>query len=129
MENGLAISGGGMKLFAHVGVIKALEELEIKFNYVSGTSSGSIVAILYSIGMNPDEMIDTISKKYSEIIEIKTGKIVVSAVKSLMKNQLTLNSLIDGKRIEKIIKDVLEEKDYKYKICTYNLFSFLNLAI
>lgn len=115
MENGLAISGGGMKLFAHIGVIKAIEELGLKFNYVSGTSSGSIVALLYSIGMNADEMIDTISKKYSKIIEIKTGKIVVSAMKSLMKNQLTLNSLIDGKRIENIIMDVLEEKDCKYK--------------
>lgn len=115
MENGLAISGGGMKLFAHIGVIKAIEELGINFNYVSGTSSGSIIAILYSIGMNADEMIDTISKKYSEIVEIKTGKIVFSAVKSLMKNQLTLNSLIDGKRIENIIIDVLEEKGYTQK--------------
>ena len=41
--------GGGVKGAAHIGVIKALEEENIKFQYVSGTSSGSIVATLYAV--------------------------------------------------------------------------------
>lgn len=39
MGVGLAIAGGGLKGVAHIGAIKALEDLGIKINYISGTSS------------------------------------------------------------------------------------------
>ena len=41
MENklGLCLAGGGVKGAAHIGAIKALEEKNIKFSYVGGTSS------------------------------------------------------------------------------------------
>ena len=100
-----------MKFFAHMGVVKALEELDIKFDYVSGTSSGSVIAFLYSIGMRADDMINIVSKKYSEIIKVKTGQILFSALKSLLKNELTINSLIDGNRIENLVDNVLNEKN------------------
>ena len=48
MKLGLCLSGGGIKGVAHIGAIKALEEKGIKFDYVSGTSSGSIRATLYA---------------------------------------------------------------------------------
>lgn len=38
-ENGLCLAGGGVKGAAHIGAIKALEESNIKFEYVGGTSS------------------------------------------------------------------------------------------
>lgn len=47
---GLVLSGGGAKGIAHIGVIKALEENDIPIDYVVGTSMGSIVGSLYSIG-------------------------------------------------------------------------------
>lgn len=114
MKNGLALSGGGMKIFAHIGALKALEELNIKFDYISGTSSGSIIALLYSIGMKADDMFKLVSEKYSDIIEIKTGQIIASAFKSLIKNELTLNSLIDGIKLEKMVKEVLIQNDIDY---------------
>lgn len=49
MKKGLCFSGGGIKGAAHIGAIKALEEEKIKFDAVAGTSSGSIVAVLYSL--------------------------------------------------------------------------------
>lgn len=49
MKNGLCFSGGGIKGAAHIGAIKALEEENIKFNAVAGTSSGSIIATLYAL--------------------------------------------------------------------------------
>ena len=49
MKLGLALSGGGAKGAAHIGVLKAFEEEKIKINYIGGTSSGSIVATLFSI--------------------------------------------------------------------------------
>ena len=39
MKNGICFAGGGVKGAAHIGAIKALEEANIKFDYVGGTSS------------------------------------------------------------------------------------------
>lgn len=54
---GIVLSGGGAKGLAHIGVIKALEENSIPIDYVTGTSMGSIVGALYSIGYTTDEMV------------------------------------------------------------------------
>ena len=56
MKLGLSLAGGGIKGFAHIGAIKALEESGVKFDYISGTSSGSIVAMLYACGYSTDEI-------------------------------------------------------------------------
>ena len=53
---GVALSGGGVKAAAHIGALKALEEKNIKFDCISGTSSGSIIATMYAIGLTSDEM-------------------------------------------------------------------------
>jgi NTE family protein len=53
---GLALGGGGARGMAHIGVIRALEELHIPIDYVVGTSMGSIVGGLYACGFTPDEM-------------------------------------------------------------------------
>ena len=47
---GLSLSGGGAKGFAHVGVLKVLDSLGVKVDYVAGTSMGAIVGGLYSAG-------------------------------------------------------------------------------
>ncbi len=47
---GLVLSGGGAKGVAHIGVLKVLEEAGIPIDYIAGTSMGSIVGGLYSIG-------------------------------------------------------------------------------
>jgi NTE family protein len=60
MKAGLVLSGGGARGISHIGVIKALEEIGIKFNCISGTSSGAIVGALYSAGYTPDQIIDII---------------------------------------------------------------------
>ena len=62
--NGLCFSGGGIKAAAHIGALKAIEEKNMKFEYVSGTSSGSIIATLYALGYTSDEMLE-IFKRYA----------------------------------------------------------------
>lgn len=47
---GLSLSGGGAKGFAHVGVLKILDSLGVKVDYISGTSMGAIVGGLYASG-------------------------------------------------------------------------------
>jgi len=53
---GLALSGGGAKGFAHIGILKVFEEEGIPIHRISGTSMGSIVGSLYAIGYTPDEI-------------------------------------------------------------------------
>ena len=53
---GIALSGGGAKGAAHIGVLKYLEEIGIPIDYVTGTSMGSIIGGLYSLGYTPDEL-------------------------------------------------------------------------
>lgn len=47
---GLVLSGGGARGFAHIGVIKVLEEEGVDVDYIGGTSMGSIVGGLYAMG-------------------------------------------------------------------------------
>jgi len=47
---GIVLSGGGASGIAHIGVLKALEENNIPIHYISGTSIGSVIGGLYSIG-------------------------------------------------------------------------------
>ncbi len=53
---GLVLSGGGAKGLAHTGIIRALEEAGLTPDYVTGTSMGSVVGGLYSIGYSADDI-------------------------------------------------------------------------
>lgn len=53
---GLALSGGGARGIAHVGVLKVIEELRVPVHCVTGTSMGSIIAGVYASGLTVEEM-------------------------------------------------------------------------
>jgi NTE family protein len=61
MKIGLALSGGGSRGFAHLGVIKALEELGLKPAMITGTSAGSIVGAMIAAGYSPDYTFEAIA--------------------------------------------------------------------
>ena len=47
---GLVFSGGGARGFAHIGVIRALNERHIPIDYIGGTSMGAVIAAQYALG-------------------------------------------------------------------------------
>ncbi len=53
---GVVFSGGGATGFAHIGVLKALEENNIPIDYITGTSAGALVGALYASGYSPIEI-------------------------------------------------------------------------
>ncbi|NPA36788.1 MAG: alpha/beta hydrolase [Chlorobi bacterium] len=53
---GVVLSGGGAKGIAHIGILKALEEEGIRPDYIVGTSMGSIIGGLYSLGYSADQL-------------------------------------------------------------------------
>jgi NTE family protein len=55
MKNGLVLSGGGARGFAHLGVLQALDELDIPVDMITGTSAGAIAGAFYSAGHTPKE--------------------------------------------------------------------------
>ncbi|AFK01692.1 Patatin [Emticicia oligotrophica DSM 17448] len=60
MKIGIALSGGGSRGFAHLGALKALNEMGIKPDIITGTSAGSIVGALTAAGYSPDFIFETI---------------------------------------------------------------------
>lgn len=53
---GVALSGGGAKGLAHIGVLRMLDSIGLQVDIVAGTSMGNIVGALYAIGYSPDEL-------------------------------------------------------------------------
>lgn len=88
---GLALGGGGARGFAHLGVLKAFDENNIKFDYIAGTSVGSLVGALYASGLSGDQIIEiskTLNKK-----DIKNNKIMfmpssTMGIQAIIKNNL-----------------------------------------
>jgi NTE family protein len=65
---GLALSGGGARGLAHVGVLKVLEEMRIPISCITGTSMGAIVGGTYASGRSADEMAKiVVSARWDEI--------------------------------------------------------------
>lgn len=58
---GLALGGGAALGFAHIGVLKVLEENGIKIDCIAGTSMGSVIGGLYASGMSADKMVETLN--------------------------------------------------------------------
>jgi len=50
------LSGGGARGFAHIGVLKVLEENNVPIDYIVGTSMGSIIGGLYAVGLTPEDI-------------------------------------------------------------------------
>lgn len=53
---GLVLSGGGAKGFAHIGVLKVIDSLDIKIDYIAGTSMGAIIGSLYAAGYSGEQL-------------------------------------------------------------------------
>lgn len=53
---GLALGSGGAKGYAHVGVLKILEQEDIKIDFIAGTSVGSLVGALYALGFDTNKI-------------------------------------------------------------------------
>ena len=57
MKTGIALSGGAARGIAHIGILKALNELGVKPYVISGASAGAIIGAYYAAGHEPDEIL------------------------------------------------------------------------
>ena len=88
---GIIDVGGGFRGIGHIGVIKAFDELGIDFDYVAGTSVGSLVGSLYAFGKTGKEM--------EEMIKVMKKK-------DFMKGGIPFIKPIKADRIENLLNSV-----------------------
>lgn len=68
---GLALSGGGARGFAHLGAIRAIEEVGLKPDIVAGVSAGSVIAVLYGAGISVDDIMSAFTdRKFSDFANV-----------------------------------------------------------
>jgi NTE family protein len=98
---GLILSGGGARGFAHLGVIKALNENGIFPDLVSGTSAGAIVGSLYADGYSPDEILKIMNPgnrlQYFSPVVPKGGLMQISGLEKILRENLRAKSFSDLK--------------------------------
>lgn len=111
MSIGICFSGGGIKGVAHIGALKAFEEENIKFDYIAGTSSGSIIACLYSVGYNSDEIYEIFKKYINKINYFEIKNIINLILGILIKRKIIITGLNSGKKIEKLINKECAKKE------------------
>lgn len=93
---GLALSGGGAKGFAHIGVFKMLEECALRPDLIAGTSVGALMGALFADGYTA-----------SEIKELFTGR----EFSEFAQLQLPKSGLFDSKRFRYFLKRHLRAKN------------------
>lgn len=99
---GLVLSGGSARALAHIGVLKYLEENEIVPDFIISNSMGSIVALLYSAGLSPDQILEVcsgtnISELFAVALPINKGMLDCGQFKAYVKSFLG-----DGLKLEEL---------------------------
>lgn len=117
---GLALSGGGIRGAAHLGILKTLIENGIYPDIISGTSAGSIVGALYAADVNFNEL----AKKFKDINPVHLLDPTIPGVYTLlllyyyywtkrpMLNWTFPKGLLKGEKIERLLEDVLKKKHF-----------------
>jgi predicted acylesterase/phospholipase RssA/CRP-like cAMP-binding protein len=97
---GVVLSGGGARGLAHVGVLQALETLQIPIDAIGGTSQGSLVAALYAQGHSAGSIGKAISKYAS---------VCGSVLCMVLDLTLPILSVFNGKRFQQAVKTTLSD--------------------
>lgn len=92
---GLVLGSGSAKGLSHIGVIKLLEEMDIKIDYIAGSSIGAMIGGAYAAGISVSEIED---------IALKTD--LASSVKYFLPT-VSKSGLISGVKVTEFLKDVV----------------------
>lgn len=99
---GIALGGGGSRGFAHLGVLKALEEKGIEPDIIAGTSAGAIIGAFLADGKTPNEIMEIMEEiQLTDIAKIELPKKGFASLDSLrhkVKENLSTNQFNELKK-------------------------------
>ena len=113
MKVGVSLAGGGIRGIAHVGVLKALEENNIKVAAIAGTSAGSIIATLYAMGYSPYYIYLLFKRCARDIINIRSKPIINGITNFIRNNKIGIAGLSDGNEFEKMYDELARKKGFR----------------
>jgi NTE family protein len=95
-KTGLVLSGGGVRGFAHLGLLQVLEELQIEPDAISGVSAGAIVGALYAAGHSPKRILEIMKKNsyfgWSSLLMNKDGFFSMKALRKVLETCIPVDS-------------------------------------
>ncbi len=97
MKKAIALGGGGAKGYAHLGVIKALKEINVHFDIVTGTSIGSFIGAVYAGGG-------------IEELEKISSKINMADLPRILTPAFSKHGLLSGNYINQLLQKVISQK-------------------
>jgi len=93
---GVVLSGGGVRGFAHLGLLKVLDELQVKPAAISGVSAGAIFGALYASGKSPDEILlfakNNSYLHFSNLLWRKEGLFSMETLRNILLENLPVNT-------------------------------------
>ncbi|MGV3541294.1 MAG: patatin-like phospholipase family protein [Rufibacter sp.] len=98
MRIGLCLSGGAARGAAHLGVLQALQELNVKIDVISGVSSGAIAAVFVAAGFPPSEVLrlmQELSLQKLLKLALNKGMLQSSALRSIFEEHLQEKTFAD----------------------------------
>lgn len=109
---GLALSGGGARGLAHIGVLKVLERRGVPIHLLAGTSMGGLVAAAYASGMTPEHM-------EREAVRMGSPRRLLS----LADPTFPRRGLFEGHKIQEYLRDKLGECTFDDLRCPLTLLA------
>ena len=91
---GLVLGGGGARAYAHLGILKVLEEANIPIDMIAGTSMGAFLGALHILGKSNDEILDLSQEAWKKLA-------------SPISWTLPRVSFIKGRRIRQVVHNIL----------------------
>jgi NTE family protein len=125
----LVLSGGGIKGYTYIGVIKALNEKKIKFKKLVGSSIGSFFALLIVLNYEYDELYNIFSKmeiSFSDLLSVKIDNIDLD---NIFSNLFCKYGMDSGDKILKIIKLFIKNKTQNADITLKELYEYNNIEL
>ena len=104
MHINLVLSGGAARGVAHIGVLKAAEEVGLDINAISGSSAGALVGVFYAEGYSPKEMLNVV--KRTRWLRLFRPRISRRGLFSLSKAEAYFRRFVDKERVEELGKRV-----------------------
>lgn len=106
MKLGIALSGGGIKSYAQLPILKTFEDMGVEFDYISGTSMGAAIAALMAVGKTSDEMTQLALSIEEKLV--KTRLFMKPSLKVLpFSKDKIYGGYVDGVVIEDIFNEVV----------------------